>query len=36
MEENKELIFEIICDNEDIIKRAINIYIIRHILLILN
>ena len=23
MEENKELIFEIICDNEDIIKRAI-------------
>ena len=26
MEENKELIFEIICDNEDIIKRAINIY----------
>ena len=26
MEENKELIFEIICDNEDIIKRSINIY----------
>ena len=26
MEENKELIFEIICDNEHIIKRAINIY----------
>ena len=26
MEENKELIFEIICDNKDIIKRAINIY----------
>ena len=26
MEEYKELIFEIICDNEDIIKRSINIY----------
>ena len=26
MQENKELIFEIICDNENIIKRAINIY----------
>ena len=26
MEENKELIFEIICETENIIKRAINIY----------